>query len=118
MEDVHNAGGVPAIINELLKKDGVLHPDRITVTGQTLRENYEGHKISNHEVIRPLDRPYDKEGGLSILYGNIAPDGAVIKVGGVDPSIKHLKVKRFVLIVMMKLFKPSITIPYALVMLL
>lgn len=93
MEDVHNAGGVPAIINELLKKPGVLHPDRITITGRTLRENYEGHEITNTEVIRPLHHPYDSEGGLSILYGNIAPDGAVIKVGGVDPSIKTFKGK-------------------------
>ncbi|MDP4461991.1 dihydroxy-acid dehydratase [Staphylococcus hyicus] len=93
MEDVHNAGGVPAIINELLKKPGVLHPDRITITGRTLRENYEGHEITNTEVIRPLHHPYDSEGGLSILYGNIAPDGAVIKVGGVDSSIKTFKGK-------------------------
>lgn len=93
MEDVHNAGGVPAIINELLKKPGVLHPDRITITGRTLRENYEGREITNTEVIRPLHHPYDSEGGLSILYGNIAPDGAVIKVGGVDSSIKTFKGK-------------------------
>ncbi|MCS4486972.1 dihydroxy-acid dehydratase [Staphylococcus americanisciuri] len=88
MQDVHEAGGVPAIINELMKKEGVLHPDRITVTGKTLRENNEGKEITNDVVIRKLDNPYDKEGGLSVLYGNIAPDGAVIKVGGVDPSIK------------------------------
>lgn len=88
MEDVHLAGGVPAIINELLKKENVLNADRITVTGQTLRENNEGKAIQNTDVIRTLNRPYDKEGGLSILYGNIAPDGAVIKVGGVDPEIK------------------------------
>ena len=88
MQDVHEAGGVPAIINELMKKEGVLHPDRITVTGKTLRENNEGKEITNDVVIRKLDNPYDKEGGLSILYGNVAPDGAVIKVGGVDPSIK------------------------------
>lgn len=88
MQDVHEAGGVPAIINELMKKESVLHPDRITVTGKTLRENNEGKEITNDVVIRKLNNPYDKEGGLSILYGNIAPDGAVIKVGGVDPSIK------------------------------
>ncbi|NHA36768.1 dihydroxy-acid dehydratase [Staphylococcus schleiferi] len=88
MEDVHQVGGVPAIINELMKKDGVLHPDRITVTGRTLRENNQDKEITNNQVIRHLDTPYDQQGGLSILYGNIAPDGAVIKVGGVDPSIK------------------------------
>ncbi|HEC2150341.1 TPA: dihydroxy-acid dehydratase [Staphylococcus delphini] len=93
MDDVHQAGGVPAIINELMKKEGVLHPDRITVTGQTLRENNADKEITNDVVIRRLDNPYDQQGGLSILYGNIAPDGAVIKVGGVDPSIKTFKGK-------------------------
>ncbi|EGQ1671457.1 dihydroxy-acid dehydratase [Staphylococcus pseudintermedius] len=93
MDDVHQAGGVPAIINELMKKEGVLHPDRITVTGKTLRENNRDKAITNDVVIRRLDNPYDQQGGLSILYGNIAPDGAVIKVGGVDPSIKTFKGK-------------------------
>ncbi|UXS30013.1 dihydroxy-acid dehydratase [Staphylococcus delphini] len=93
MDDVHQAGGVPAIINELMKKEGILHPDRITVTGKTLRENTQDKAITNDVVIRRLDNPYDQQGGLSILYGNIAPDGAVIKVGGVDPSIKTFKGK-------------------------
>lgn len=93
MDDVHQAGGVPAIINELMKKEGVLHPHRITVTGKTLRENNQDKAITNDVVIRRLDNPYDQQGGLSILYGNIAPDGAVIKVGGVDPSIKTFKGK-------------------------
>lgn len=93
MHDVHEAGGVPAIINELFKKEGTLHPDRITATGQTLRQNNENKEILNSDVIRHLDNPYDKQGGLSILYGNIAPKGAVIKVGGVDPSIKVFKGK-------------------------
>ncbi|WIV35561.1 dihydroxy-acid dehydratase [Staphylococcus pseudintermedius] len=93
MDDVYQAGGVPAIINELMKKEGVLHPDRITVTGKTLRENNQDKAITNDVVIRRLDNPYDQQGGLSILYGNIAPDGAVIKVGGVDPSIKTFKGK-------------------------
>ncbi len=51
MHDVHEAGGVPAIINELMKKDGTLHPDRITVTGKTLRENNEGKEIKNFDAI-------------------------------------------------------------------
>lgn len=88
MHDVHEAGGVPAIINELMKKPGTLHPNRITVTGKTLKENNEGKEIANFEVIHSLEHPYDKQGGLSILFGNIAPKGAVIKVGGVDPSVK------------------------------
>ncbi|MEB7415130.1 dihydroxy-acid dehydratase [Mammaliicoccus sciuri] len=88
MHDVHEAGGVPAIIGELLKLDNVLHPDRITVTGKTLRENNEHREIKNTEVIHTKDNPFSETGGLSMLFGNIAPDGAAIKVGGVDPSIK------------------------------
>lgn len=87
MQDVHEAGGIPAILNELVEK-GVLHPDRMTVTGKTLRENVAGCATKNPEVIHPLSNPYSDEGGLSILKGNLAPDGAVIKVGGVDKDIR------------------------------
>ncbi|MDU5334761.1 dihydroxy-acid dehydratase [Enterococcus sp.] len=93
MHDVHQAGGVPAIINELVSIDGAIHSDRITVTGKTLRENVASAKIMNEEVIHPKTAPYSPVGGLSILYGNIAPEGSVIKVGGVDPSIKVFKGK-------------------------
>ncbi|MFP7494645.1 dihydroxy-acid dehydratase [Terribacillus saccharophilus] len=88
MHDVHLAGGVSAIINELCKIDGLLHKERITITGKTIAENVEDYEILNKDVIRPLDNPYSPVGGLSILYGNLAPDGSVIKVGAVDPSIK------------------------------
>ncbi|MFT8741264.1 MAG: dihydroxy-acid dehydratase [Liquorilactobacillus satsumensis] len=88
MEDVHNAGGIPAIMNELIEKGGILHPDRPTITGKTIRENVAGAHTLNPEVIRTLDNPYSQQGGLSILYGNIARDGSVIKVAGVDPDIK------------------------------
>lgn len=87
MHDVHEAGGVPAIIGELLKMDNVLHPDRVTVTGNTLRENNENKEIKNTDVIHTRDNAFSETGGLSMLFGNIAPDGAAIKVGGVDPSI-------------------------------
>lgn len=88
MHDVHLAGGVSAIINELCKIPGAIHKDRITITGQTIEEQVKGHEIKNTEVIRTKDNPYSSVGGLSVLFGNIAPDGAVIKVGAVDPSIK------------------------------
>lgn len=88
MHDVHTAGGVPAIINELMKREGILHPDRMTVTGDTLRDNNAAYTIQNEEVIHTLDNPYSERGGLSMLHGNIAPLGGVIKVGGVDPSIQ------------------------------
>jgi dihydroxy-acid dehydratase len=88
MHDVHEAGGVPAIMKELVDLGNAIHPDRITVTGKTIRENVQEAVIKNPEVIHPKENPYSPVGGLSILYGNIAPKGSVIKVGGVDPSIK------------------------------
>lgn len=88
MQDVHEAGGISAIIKTLINMGGVLHPDRITVTGHTLRRNVEDARIKNPEVIHPLDKAYSTTGGLSVLFGNLAPRGAVIKVGGVDPSVK------------------------------
>lgn len=87
IEDLHAAGGVSAVIHELLKKEGALHGDRITVTGKTLRENVEGCEITNKEVIRPIDNPHTERGGLAVLFGNLAPNGAIIKVGAVDPSV-------------------------------
>ncbi|WP_243355902.1 dihydroxy-acid dehydratase [Bacillus litorisediminis] len=88
MDDVHRAGGISAIIKELCRIDGLIHKDRITVTGQTISELVEPYDIKNDEVIRRLENPYSPVGGLSVLYGNLAPDGGVIKVGAVDPSIK------------------------------
>lgn len=87
IEDVHNAGGVSAILNELLKKPGAIDGDRITVTGKTLRENVEGCEIVNKDVIRPLENPHSERGGLAVLFGNLAPEGSIIKVGAVDPSV-------------------------------
>jgi dihydroxy-acid dehydratase len=87
IEDVHNAGGVSAVINELLKKEGALKGDCITVTGKTLRENVEGCEILNTDVIHTLDNPHSTKGGLAVLFGNIAPNGSIIKVGAVDKSV-------------------------------
>ncbi|EHS85178.1 Dihydroxy-acid dehydratase (DAD) [Limosilactobacillus gastricus PS3] len=90
MEDVHNAGGMPAIMNELVELGGdVFHPDRPSVTGKTIRENVANHYSTNKEVIRPVENAYSTEGGLSVLYGNIAKKGSVIKSAGVDPDIKE-----------------------------
>ncbi|MDP4169483.1 MAG: dihydroxy-acid dehydratase [Bacillota bacterium] len=88
MQDVHDAGGVSAIMNELCQIDGLIHKDQITITGKTLYENVKESQITNDEVIRRKENPYSSVGGLSILFGNLAPDGGVIKVGAVDPSIK------------------------------
>jgi dihydroxy-acid dehydratase len=87
IEDLHNAGGVSAIINELFKKEGALHGDVLTVSAKTLRENVAGCEITDHSVIRPVEDPHSKEGGLSVLFGNLAPGGSIIKVGAVDKSV-------------------------------
>jgi len=88
MDDINKAGGVSAIINELVSIPGAIHPDRPTVAGVTMAELVKDYHITNDEVIRTKDNPYSPVGGLSVLFGNIAPDGSVIKVGAVDPSIK------------------------------
>ncbi|MFS0880130.1 dihydroxy-acid dehydratase [Metabacillus niabensis] len=87
IEDVHNAGGVSAIINELLKKPGTINGDCLTVSGKTLHENVAGAEILDENVIRPLSNPHSEEGGLSVLFGNLAPHGSIIKVGAVDPEV-------------------------------
>src|SRR5699024_4533414 len=88
MDDVNRAGGVEAIINELTKIPGAIHPERITVTGKTMGELVRGHEITNDQVIRTKDNPYRHVGGLYVLYGNLAPESSVIKVGAVYTSIK------------------------------
>lgn len=87
MHDVHLAGGVSSIIKELSSIPGAIHPERITITGKSLYENVEHASILNNQVIRSKENPYSQTGGLSLLFGNIAPNGSVIKVGAVDPSI-------------------------------
>ncbi|WP_203245852.1 dihydroxy-acid dehydratase [Sporosarcina beigongshangi] len=91
MDDIFRAGGVSAIINELTKIPGAIHPDRITITGKTIGEDVADYPILNDKIIRTKDNPHSKVGGLSVLFGNIAPDGGVIKVGAVDPSIKEFR---------------------------
>ncbi len=87
MEDVHLAGGISAILKELSQVDGLLDLDRPTISGKTLGETIESAKSLNPEVIRTAEHPYSKEGGLAILYGNLAPNGSVIKTGAVGPQM-------------------------------
>ncbi|MEK4229425.1 dihydroxy-acid dehydratase [Solibacillus sp. FSL H8-0538] len=89
MDDICKAGGVQAIINELTKIPGAIHPDRPTISGVTMRELVKDYHITDDKIIRTKDNPYSPVGGLSVLFGNIAPEGSVIKVGAVDPSIKQ-----------------------------
>ena len=78
MEDLNEAGGVYAVMNELSKKN-LLNLDCMTVTGKTVGENIANCVNRNPEVIRPLDNPYSQTGGLAVLTGNLAPDGGVVK---------------------------------------
>ena len=87
IEDLHEAGGVTAALYELSKKRDALHLDALTVTEKTLGENIAGYEVKNHEVIRPIDKPYSEKGGLAVLFGNLAPAGAIIKTGGVQNGI-------------------------------
>lgn len=87
MEDVDAAGGVTAILNELSKIDGLLDLSRPTVTGKTLGENIHDAEVSDRKVIRSIVDPYSKEGGLSALFGNLAPEGSIVKTGAVDPEM-------------------------------
>ncbi|MFA1711090.1 dihydroxy-acid dehydratase [Peribacillus frigoritolerans] len=87
IEDVHNAGGVSAVINELLKKPGAFNGECLSVSGKTLRENVAGCEILDKDVIHPLDNPHSERGGLAVLFGNLAPQGSIVKVGAVDASV-------------------------------
>ncbi|MEK7327601.1 MAG: dihydroxy-acid dehydratase [Chloroflexota bacterium] len=89
MEDVHRAGGIPAILTEVASGGNTLHLDRVTVSGTTLRDSISGAAVKDAEVIRPLDNPHSKTGGLAVLFGNLAPDGAVVKTGGVSDGMKR-----------------------------
>ena len=88
MEDVHRAGGVPAILNEITRAGDILHLNRLTVSGVSLGESIRGITIRDREVIRPVENPHSSTGGLAVLFGNLAPDGAVIKTGGI---VSHLR---------------------------
>lgn len=89
MEDLNEAGGVYAVIKQLLDA-GLINPDCMTVTGKTIGEAVAGSVNRNPEVIRPMDNPYSKTGGLAVLKGNLAPDGSVVKRSAVVPEMmKH-----------------------------
>jgi dihydroxy-acid dehydratase len=88
MEDVHRAGGVPAILNRL-DQAGCLHSNRPTVTGHSLRENIAGSRVTDDDVIRSFETAHSATGGLAILFGSLAPDGAVVKAGGVAPAMRR-----------------------------
>jgi dihydroxy-acid dehydratase len=84
MQDVHDAGGVPAILRELAARPGALHLDALTVTGDTLGATVAMATNANPCCIRPASNPHSERGGLCVLFGSLAPEGAVVKVGAVE----------------------------------
>lgn len=86
VQDLHAAGGVYAVMNELTKKD-LLDTSLITVTGKTVGENIANIYSKNNDVIRPIDNPYLANGGLAVLFGSIAPNGSVVKRSAVAPEM-------------------------------
>jgi len=87
VQDLGDAGGISAVLRELSRKPGTLDLGRLTVTTKTLGENIAGARITDYEVIHSLEDAYSATGGLAILSGNLVPQGAVAKVGAVDPEM-------------------------------
>lgn len=91
MEDVDRAGGISAIIHEISKIPGALHTDTLTVSGKTLGEQTAGCEIKDTTVIHPLADAYSKDGGLAVLFGNLAEEGSIVKKAGVHPDMMSHK---------------------------
>lgn len=87
IEELNEAGGVYAVMNELNKR-GLLHTECMTATGKTVGENIKGCVNKNPEIIRPVENPYSKTGGIAVLKGNLAPDTAVVKRSAVVPEMQ------------------------------
>ncbi len=86
LEDLDSAGGVQAIMKELSRR-GLINADALTVTGRSVGENLESVRVLDQQVIRPLENPYHEQGGIAILYGNLAPEGGVVKQSAVAPEM-------------------------------
>jgi dihydroxy-acid dehydratase len=89
MEDLHRAGGIPALLAELDRASGVLHRDRPTVGGVDFGESLAGIEVGDLEVILPHDEPHSVTGGLAVLFGNLAPEGSVVKTGAVNAAMRR-----------------------------
>ncbi len=89
MEDVHNAGGVSAVMNEITKRgNNVLELDNPTIEGESIGERISSSEITDKNIIHTIDNPYSKVGGLAILFGNLAREGAVVKTAGIDANMR------------------------------
>ena len=87
MQDLQRAGGIPAVLNEIARSGNTLHLERPTVSGMSLGQSISGMGVRDYQVIRPLENPHRRTGGLAVLFGNLAPQGAVIKTGGIAEHI-------------------------------
>ena len=87
MEDVHKAGGISAILNELSKLDGILNTELKTITGKSLKENINNNPIKDPSIIKTIDNPFSEKGALVALFGNLCPDGAIVKTSAVNQNM-------------------------------
>ena len=87
MEDVHKAGGISAILNELSKLDGILNTELKTITGKSLKENIKNNPIKDPSIIKTVDKPFSARGALVALFGNLCPDGAIVKTSAVNQNM-------------------------------
>ena len=90
LQDLHAAGGIPALMGEL-SRAGLVHEEVMTATGKTLGESLQGKKVLNQEIIHPIEKPYHATGGLAVLFGNLAPQGSVVKASAVDDAMLRHK---------------------------
>jgi dihydroxy-acid dehydratase len=88
MEDIHRAGGVSAVLHEVAKRGGIVHGQALTVTGETVSQRIQGAEIKDPEIIHTWEKAYSPVGGLAVLHGNLAPEGAVVKTAGIQPSMR------------------------------
>ncbi len=87
IQDLDAVGGIPTILKELIKAGKLPHPDKMMVALKTLRQIAQSAPDADGEVVRTYDNPYSKDGGIAVLFGNLAPEGAVVKTAGVDPKM-------------------------------
>ncbi len=86
IEELNEVGGIPAVMKEVAKK-GLINTNLLTVTGKTIAENIKDAENKDPEIIRPIDNPYSETGGIAALFGNLAPDGSVVKRSAVAPEM-------------------------------
>jgi dihydroxy-acid dehydratase len=89
MEDIHRAGGVPAVLKEAARRGGIVREGALTVSGETAGDRMKGADIKDASIIHTLENAYSPVGGLAVLFGNLAPDGAVVKTAGIQPTMRR-----------------------------